>query len=147
VISYAELAQQFRYPEDPVMQELYVQTFEFNPACTLEIGWHIFGENYERGEFLVRMREQLRSHGIAESCELPDHLCHILPLLDRLDSEEAAALVGQFVLPALAKVKDALNGSAYHDLVVATATRLEADYPDAPRRPAQFPIFQEAACE
>ena len=146
-MSYQELADQFRYPQDPKMQELYVQTFEFNPACTLEIGWHIFGENYERGEFLVRMREQLRRHGITESSELPDHLCHILPLLDRLDAEEAADLVGQFVLPALAKIKDALDGSAYQDLVVATATRLEADYPDAPRRPVQFPILQEAACE
>ena len=146
-MSYQELADQFRYPQDPAMQELYVQTFEFNPACTLEIGWQIFGENYERGEFLVRMREQLRRYEIAESSELPDHLCHILPLLDRLDPEEAADLVGQFVLPALAKIKDALNGSAYQDLVVATATRLEADYPDAPRRPAQLPIFQEAACE
>jgi len=146
-VTYQELADQLRYPDDPAMQELYVQTFVFNPACTLEIGWHIFGENYERGEFLVRMREQLRSHGIAESCELPDHLCHILLLLDRLDSEEAADLVGQFVLPALAKIKDALNGSAYQDLVVATATRLEADYPDAPRRPVQFPIFQEVDCE
>jgi len=146
-VSYQELADQFRYPRDPAMQELYVQTFEFNPACTLEIGWHIFGENYERGEFLVRMREQLRRHGIAESPELPDHLCHILPLLDRLDAEEAADLVGQFVLPALAKIKDALDGSAYQDLVVATATRLETDYPDAPRRPVQFPIFQEAPCE
>ncbi len=129
------------------MQELYVQTFEFNPACTLEIGWHIFGENYERGEFLVRMRDQLRRHGIAESSDLPDHLCHILPLLERLDHEEAAELVGQFVLPALAKIKDALNGNSYQDLIAAIATRLEADFPDAPRRPVQFPIFQEAACE
>ena len=146
-ISYAELAAKLRYPDESAEQELYVQTFEFNPACTLEIGWHLFGENYERGEFLVRMREQLRRYGIAESSELPDHLCHVLPLLDRLEPEEAAELVGQFVLPALAKIKDALNGNAYQDLVAATMTRLEADYPDAPRRPAQLPIFQEADCE
>jgi nitrate reductase assembly molybdenum cofactor insertion protein NarJ len=146
-VSYQDLANQLRYPQDPAMQELYVQTFEFNPACTLEIGWHIFGENYERGEFLVRMREQLRRYGIAETSELPDHLCHILPLLDRLDSEEAADLAGQFVLPALAKIKEALNGGAYQELIAATAARLEADYPDAPHRPMQLPIFQEAACE
>jgi nitrate reductase assembly molybdenum cofactor insertion protein NarJ len=146
-VSYQDLADQFRYPRDPSMQELYVQSFEFNPACTLEIGWHIFGENYERGEFLVRMREQLRRHGIAESSELPDHLCHILPLLERLDPEEAADLVGQYVLPALGKIKDALNGNTYQELIASTAARLEADYPDAPRRPAQLPIFQEAACE
>ena len=146
-MSYEELADLLRYPDDPEGQELYVQTFEFQPGATLEIGWHLFGENYERGEFLVRMREQLRRHGIVESSELPDHLCHILPLLDRLDSLEAADLVGQYVLPALAKIKDALNGNTYQDLIAGTAARLDADFPDAPRRPAQLPIFQEAACE
>ena len=49
--------------------------------------------------------------------------------------------------PALAKIKDALNGTIYQERVAATAARLESDYPDAPRRPIQFPIFQEAACE
>ena len=146
-MSYQEFADRLRYPSDAGGQELYVKTFEFNPDCTLEIGWHLFGENYERGEFLVRMREQLRRYGIAESSELPDHLCHILPLLDRLDPEEGAELVGQYVLPALGKIKDALNGNEYQHLIAATMTRLEADYPDAPRRPVQLPVFQEAACE
>lgn len=146
-MTYEELADQFRYPEDPATQELYVQTFEFNPACTLEIGWHLFGENYERGEFLVRMREQLRRHGIAETSELPDHLCHLLLLIGRLDHEEAAELAGQFVLPALGKIKEALKDNPYASLIAAAEANLEADYPDAPRRPHSLPIFQEAGYE
>ena len=146
-LSYCELADRLRYPDDPALQELYVQTFEFNPACTLEIGWHLFGENYERGEFLVRMREQLRRYGIAETSDLPDHLRHLLLLIGRADPAEAAELAGQFVLPALGKIKDALKDNPYQTLIAAVEAKLEADYPDAPRRPAQLPIFQEAACE
>ena len=146
-MTYEELAERLRYPDTPALQELYVQTFEFNPACTLEIGWHLFGENYERGEFLVRMREQLRRHGIVETSELPDHLQHVLLLIGQADHREAAELAGQFVLPALGKIRDALKENAYGVLIAGIEAKLEADFPDAPRRPVHLPIFQEAACE
>ena len=145
--AYMEFAEQLRYPDEPAAQELYVQTFEFNPACTLEIGWHLFGENYERGEFLVRMREQLRRYGIAESTELPDHLTHLLALIPRMDREEAAELAGQYVLPALARIREAMKENAYAKLIGAIEDRLQADFPDAPRRPVHLPIFQEAFCD
>jgi len=145
--AYSELAGLLCYPEDPARQEFYVQTFEFNPACTLEIGWHLFGENYERGEFLVRMREQLRRHKIAESTELPDHLTHVLLLIACMEHDEAAQLAGEFILPALAKIRTAIHGNAYETVIASIVEKLEADFPDAPRRPAQLPIFQEAACE
>ncbi len=45
---------------EPSCEELYTRTFDLNPVCALEIGWHLFGEDYERGAFLVRMRDQLR---------------------------------------------------------------------------------------
>jgi nitrate reductase delta subunit len=146
-VTYHELADLLRYPEDPLRQELYVQTFEFNPACTLEIGWHLFGENYERGEFLVRMREQLRRHRIAESTELPDHLTHLLPLIACMEHGEAAQFVGEFILPALTKIRSAIHDNAYELVIAGIAEKLESDFPDAPRRPTQLPIFQEAACE
>jgi len=146
-VTYQELAEQFRYPDDSAGQELYVQSFEFNPACTLEIGWHLFGENYERGEFLVRMREELRRHGILETTELPDHLTHMLLLIDRMEHEEAAELAGLSLLPALAKIQDAIKGNSYESLIAAVRTKLETDFPDAPLRPLQLPIFQEAVIE
>jgi nitrate reductase molybdenum cofactor assembly chaperone len=146
-MTYDQLADQLRYPDDAAQQELYVQTFEFNPACTLEIGWHLFGENYERGEFLVRMREQLRRHGIAESTELPDHLTHLLLLVAAMKHDEAARLAGEFLLPALAKIAAAVPDAHYQSALRAIERKLETDFPDAPRRPALLPIFQEAACE
>jgi nitrate reductase delta subunit len=150
-VSYQALGDQLRYPDDPARQELYVQTFEFNPACTLEIGWHLFGENYERGEFLVRMREQLRRHGVPETSELPDHLTHLLALIDRLDQEQAAEFAAQFLLPALGKIQQALAENPYEPLIEAIRTRLESDFPEARLAAnvseAQFPILQEAGIE
>ena len=26
------------------LQELFIQTFDLNPVCSLEMGWHLFGE-------------------------------------------------------------------------------------------------------
>lgn len=146
-MTYQELAEQLRYPTDPAAQELYVQTFEFNPACTLEIGWHLFGENYERGEFLVRMRAELRRYGIPESTELPDHLTYLLALISQMEASEAAELAGQFLLPALGKIREALKDSPYLAVIAAVEAKLGSDFPDAPRRPLNLPIFQEAVCE
>ena len=131
----------------PEIEEYFTRSFDLSPVCCLEVGWHLFGENYERGEFLVRMREQLRRHGVSETSDLPDHLGRLLLLLARMERNEAAELAGQFVLPALGKIKDAVGDNVYGALIAAIEARLETDYPDAPRRPAQLPIFQEAACE
>ncbi|HYM12925.1 MAG TPA: molecular chaperone TorD family protein [Bryobacterales bacterium] len=93
-------------------QEQFVQTFDLNPVCSLEVGWQLFGENYDRGDFLVRMRGRLREHGIRESAELPDHLSHVLPLLGRLEPAAAAEFWSASVRPALQKMLDSLQGGA-----------------------------------
>ena len=92
------------------LQELFVQTFDLNPACVLEIGWHLYGDNYDRGAFLVKTREQLRCHGVAESGELPDHLTHVLALLARMEPVEASAFAAQSVIPALDKMLAGIAG-------------------------------------
>jgi nitrate reductase delta subunit len=105
------------------LQELYTRTFDINPVCTLEVGWHVYGEDYARGEFLVKMREKLREHNIPESCELPDHLSHVLALLWRLEAPEADDLAARYVLPALAKMMEGLGGATnpYEALLQAIA--------------------------
>lgn len=143
-MNYPAFADRLRYPDDAAGQELYVQTFEFNPASTLEVGWHLFGENYERGEFLVRMRERLRRYSIPEGTDLPDHLAQLLHLVPRLPHDEAAELVGLYLAPALAKIRAALAGNPYEGLIAEIEAALAADFPNAPSRPTQLPIFQEA---
>jgi len=86
------------------LQELFTRTFDLNPVCSLEVGWGLFGEDYRRGRFLAFVRGQLRENGIAESCELPDHLTHLLPLLARLQPEHARRLGREYVGPAVRKM-------------------------------------------
>ena len=47
---------------------------DINPECTLEVGWQLYGEDYNRGAFLVRMRAWMRSVGVEERGELPADL-------------------------------------------------------------------------
>jgi nitrate reductase delta subunit len=94
------------------LQELFTRTFDLNPVCSLEIGWHLFGENYDRGALLVKMRQELRRYGLAESAELPDHLTHALVLLGRMEPERAQEFATACVLPALEKMLAAFAGKA-----------------------------------
>jgi nitrate reductase molybdenum cofactor assembly chaperone len=101
------------------IQERFVQAFDLNPASTLEIGWHLFGEQYERGEFLVSVRKKLREAAIAETGELPDHLLHVLPLLARLPRDDGRAFADRFLLPAVEKIKAGLAADSVFVALVA----------------------------
>ena len=118
------------------LQELYTRTFELNPVCALEVGWQHYGEEYARGSFLVFLRDALRQHGIPEETELPDHLIHVLPLLDRLSNGEANELVEYAVLPAIEKMVGGLAGknNPYESLLRAIVTLLGTR---SPREPAE----------
>ncbi|MBI4567617.1 MAG: molecular chaperone TorD family protein [Planctomycetes bacterium] len=102
-------------------EETYTRAFDLNPLCALEVGWHLYGEDYARGAFLVSMRGLLRRHGVEESGELPDHLTLLLPLLGRLAGEEADTFAERHLLPALRKMIEGVVGhdSPYEDLLKA----------------------------
>lgn len=121
------------------LRELFTRTFDLNPMCTLEIGWQLYGEDYQRGEFLVKMREQLREFDLRESGELPDHMCHALVLLAHLEPDEAAAFAGGYLLPALDKMRTSWreNRNAFAALLESAFLRLCGEYP---YDPAKMPI-------
>ena len=83
------------------LEELYTRTFDLNPICALEVGWHLFGEDYNRGLFLVRVRQLLARYAIAEEGELPDHLAHVLRILARLPRSEAEVFAYAVVMQAV----------------------------------------------
>jgi len=127
------------------LQELFTVTFDLNPVCSLELGWHLFGENYDRGLLLVRMRELLRRHGIAESSELPDHLSHALRLLARMAGDERRDFAAAIVLPALGKMLDAFRdkNNPYETLLVALKNHLRSLCPGIPIFiPQQEPVLR-----
>ncbi|MFN3413949.1 MAG: nitrate reductase molybdenum cofactor assembly chaperone [Thermoanaerobaculum sp.] len=90
-------------------EELYVRTFDFDPAATLEIGWHLFGEDYQRGEFLASCRSLLAAAGIPEQGQLPDHAGLLLAALPALSREQAEELFTTFLHPGLEKILLALS--------------------------------------
>jgi nitrate reductase delta subunit len=92
------------------LEETFTRTFDVNPTCALEVGWHLFGEEYARGMFLVRMREELRQYSLPESTELPDHVCHVLAVLAAMPEDEATRFVKACVQPAVEKMNSVLEG-------------------------------------
>jgi nitrate reductase delta subunit len=126
------------------LQELYTRTFDINPVCTLEVGWHVYGEDYARGAFLVKMREQLRRRNLPESRELPDHLTHVVALLGRIEGEEADELAARYLLPAVDKMLDGMRegDSPYRALLETVSSVVRADHDVevvAPREPRGDP--------
>lgn len=102
------------------LQERFIESFDLNPSATLEIGWHIFGEQYERGELLVTLRRQLREAGIPETTELPDHLVHVLPLVGTMAAADSVEFTTRYLAPALTKIAGAVPaGSPFADLIGA----------------------------
>ena len=95
------------------LEELYTQTFDLNPVASLDLGWHLYGEQYERGRFLANLREREANAGIDAGTELPDHLTVLL----RLDDSSIAPLARK----ALEKIAKPLNehGNPYRHLIKA----------------------------
>lgn len=104
------------------LEELYTRTFDINPVSSLEVGWHLYGETYERGAFLVQMRDLLRRCSIEESSELPDHLTHTLLAVGRMEDEEAAAYISKRLLKAIDKMLEGFAGkeNPYEHMLLAT---------------------------
>ena len=132
------------------LQELFTRTFDLSPPCSLEVGWHLYGEEYARGAFMVSMREQMRRLSVEENGELPDHLTHILLLVDAMDPDERSEFITTYVLPAVTKMSKALEGKDNpYVAVVETAEALLEQTPGVERQAAEeqegykFRIFSD----
>ncbi len=129
------------------VEEIFTRTFDVNPACALEVGWHLFGEEYARGMFLVRMREEMRKYGLAESVELPDHLSHVLAIVAAMPDDDATRFVVACVLPALEKMNEALVkiDTPYRHLVACLIATLRHAWGDASYTPRNAASNSETA--
>jgi nitrate reductase molybdenum cofactor assembly chaperone len=104
-----QLAQHVSNTSTEELEEAYTRTFDINASCTLELGWHLFGEDYNRGAFLVHVRQLMRGIGLEESQELPDHLTHILPLVGRLEGEAGTEFAQRFAIPGMDKMLEGFS--------------------------------------
>lgn len=72
------------------LQEIYVETFDRNPAHSLSIFEHAMGESRDRGAAMVRLVEEYHRSGLeVTSRELPDFLPVFLEFLSLIPPEEA----------------------------------------------------------
>lgn len=112
------------------LEEHYTRTFDVNPVCALEVGWHLFGESYARGAFLVQMRQLLRECNIEENGDLPDHLSLLVSALGRIGDAKASELFGKQVAPSIAKMAQGLEAqkNPYASLLRTVAAVLEREH-------------------
>ena len=116
----------------PEFQELYTRTFDLNPVCALEIGYHLFGENYKRGEFLANLRETEAPFDLGQEHQLPDYLPVLLRLLTRLDDKELHdSLISECLIPGIDKMLGSLKDTEnpYRELLDVIRATLQLEVP------------------
>ncbi|HBE19873.1 MAG TPA: nitrate reductase molybdenum cofactor assembly chaperone [Cyanobacteria bacterium UBA11149] len=95
------------------LEEIYTSTFDVNPVCFPYPGFHIFGENFNRADFLVKLQQKYQEHGFkAPENELADHLPVMLEFLSTLEQNAVLAqeLIEDCLLPALEKMTGGFKG-------------------------------------
>lgn len=113
----AELMNQFQTEQARMtlgdLLELYTSTFELQPDCTPNLGFHLFGNDARRNMFMAQLKQRLEANRIALGNELPDHLSLILRLLEREQSEEErTVLIEDCLVPAISRMLDVLGQHA-----------------------------------
>lgn len=129
------------------LQELYTRTFDLSPVCALDIGYHLFGENYKRGVFLANLRETEAPFDLGQEHQLPDYLPVLLRLVARLgDDELRASLIAECLIPALEKMQKALGegDNPYRHLLETVRTTLQSEVGVDSSEPAERAFFRRA---
>lgn len=114
-------------------QEYYINTFDINAQCYIDIGYILFGEDYKRGEFLVNLSKEHKKAGNDCGSELADHLPNLLRLLPKIEDKKfAEELAFCMIIPALKEMiksfKDESN--IYRKTLDALLFIMEKDFHD-----------------
>ncbi len=102
-------------------EELYTRTFDLNPPAAPYVGYQAWGDSYQRGAFLARLRRAQLAAGMDSRGELPDHLAPVLRYLER--TREPLPELLEVLGPALQRMQAALRkaepGNPYAGLLEA----------------------------
>ncbi len=66
-------------------EEVCTRTLDLSPAAAPYVGFQVWGESYQRGEFMAKLSRVMFELGVNTEGELPDHLVPILRYLDASD--------------------------------------------------------------
>jgi nitrate reductase molybdenum cofactor assembly chaperone NarJ/NarW len=91
------------------LQEEYVGTFDFSTAVAPYLGHHLFGDNRQKGAYLIRLKQEFGRHGfVPAGNELPDHLPLMLGFLahlaERGDDGVRRSFISECVLPGVERL-------------------------------------------
>ncbi|SMO54587.1 respiratory nitrate reductase chaperone NarJ [Saccharicrinis carchari] len=128
-------------------QEYYIATFDVQAMCYLDIGYVLYGEDYNRGVFLVNMKQEQKNADNDCGHELPDHLPNMLTLLPKLKDEVfAEELVYSVMIPALEKMIDSFRSddNVYKGMLQTLLKIMEHDYPESEFERFNFSTQQKA---
>ena len=108
-------------------EELHTRTLDLAPIFAPYVGYVIWGENYQRGEFMAGVKMAQDEIGIDRNGELPDHLEPVLRYLGATD-EPFPGLVEVFsraVSKMRKTLKDAEADNPYRHVLSAAAEAAE----------------------
>lgn len=117
-----------------VQQEYYISTFDVQALCYLDIGYVLYGEDYNRGVFLANMKKEQQNAENECGFELPDHLPNMLTLLSKLHDENLSEeLIYSVMIPALEKMIEGFGTTAniYKGMLEILLNMMKYDYPES----------------
>lgn len=88
-------------------EELCTRTLDLSPAAAPYIGFQIWGESYQRGEFMSKLNRAMFNLSVDTEGELPDHLIPVLRYL-ALTDQPIPELV-ENLEPAVVRMFDILH--------------------------------------
>jgi len=128
------------------LQEAYSTLFELDPACPPYVGFHAFGETYQRSAFLVALAGRCRDVGVEPRGELADHLSVVLQFLARSpDAAEREELINLVLRPALDRMVAKAKKSPYGRALEALRLMLLAGPGGAPKARSRKAVAKGAS--
>jgi len=112
------------------VQELYSKSFEVQAVTSLDVGYVLYGDDYQRGIILVKLNQEHKNVNNDCGVELGDFLPNLLRLLPKIENEEVRdEMVTLLIAPSVEKMlneyqpsslnaKDKLYEKQYKTLIV-----------------------------
>lgn len=131
-VAFGALAQWLQDTPRAEAEERYTSLFDLQPSCTLHVGYHVYGEAYQRGALLAGLVGEMRRAEVDLGTELPDFLPTVLRMLSRVaDDEDRQLFIDRVVCVALAQIRRELTAikTPWTAALAALADLFEAPAP------------------
>lgn len=94
------------------IEEVFGKTFHIQAICFLDLGYVLFAEDYKRGEFLVKMKDEQRKANNDCGVELADNLPNVLTWMFKMnDPEFLSEFAARILQPSLEKMLEEFEQS------------------------------------